>query len=98
MNAKDVMAVRSNLARCAESRAHRMQQWRYEADEIVATYVDCEAGPSTIATLLDSCAVGAEHRDAETQCVHGSLYTRRLSVFMEVCIACSYKADKILSR
>ncbi len=59
----------------AGSLARRMQRWRREADDIVATFVDCQAERYTIKTLLDSCAVDAEHRDAETQGDHGSLYT-----------------------
>ena len=75
MNVKEVMAMRSNRVDLAGSLARRMQQWRCKADEIVVTFVDCEAERYTIKTLLDSCAVGAEHRDAETQGDRGSLYT-----------------------
>ena len=41
----------------------------------MATFVDCQEERYTIKTLLDSCAVDAEHRDAETQGDRGSLYT-----------------------
>ncbi len=75
MNVKEVMEMRSNRADLAESLARRMQRWRREADDIVATFVDCQAERYTIKTLLDSCAVDAEHRDAEKQGDRGSLYT-----------------------
>jgi hypothetical protein len=75
MNVKEVMTMRSKSVDLAGSLARRMQQWRCKADEIVTTFVDCEAERYTISTLLDSCAVGAEHRDAETQGDRGSLYT-----------------------
>ena len=75
MSVKEAMEMRSNRADLAGSLARRMQRWRREADDIVATFVDCQAERYTIKTLLDSCAVDAEHRDAEKQGDRGSLYT-----------------------
>ncbi len=69
------MAERSSAILGIKSGALVMKEWRAEADDIVDQYVEDHTQRNIISILLDSCAVGVEHEDADNQSAYGSLYT-----------------------
>ncbi len=65
----------SSAVQSVEPLAHAMKEWRADADEIVAHYVKNSDELKIMSTLLDSCAVGDEHEDADNQSKYKSKYT-----------------------